>query len=631
MGETLRVLRYFWRFVRPYRGKFFLALCLLLISVPLSQLAIFLTRDVTNQALAAQTLPASERWSIVLRIIQLQAVFLLSSAVLSTFREVLEWYASMRSTFDLRLYYYRHLHKLPLSYLTKRAPGEHLFRATTDMVSMFRTANRLPTPTASGQTSLDSKEVAMAIYSNDVDPYDPGIMGMIVRTVPLMVETIYALGWGAALLYLIHPGISLILVLYIIPFTLVSNRLFDRVRGTALDFKAASEQESGTLRDSIAGLRTLKSFGRTRRQRLKYMKSVIGARRFGVKQISEIVHAQNIIQMLMRWGFSMAIYIFVTIRVLRGESTVGDWIATFLLVEAAQAPLENFVQLLQSIKMQQVPALRLLETLQTEPSITDLPDAKTLPPLRGAVQFRSVSFSYEAGVPVLREVSFDVQPGQYLGIVGPSGAGKSSIVNLILRMYKADAGAVLVDGHDVSEIVIQSLLDQVGTVPQSTYLYSGTIEENIRFGNPWVTDAELAEALQMAGMQSVLERMTEGLQTLVGEGNTISGGERQRIGIARALVRNPKILILDEATANLDPITEQSVLESLEKLREGRTILSIAHRLKAVEHCDHIIVLDKGQILERGKHQELLQQQGLYWSMWNDQMHDSSAYLEARA
>ncbi|MCE9559762.1 MAG: hypothetical protein K8R88_12525 [Armatimonadetes bacterium] len=293
LAESFAVIKRFWAFVRPYRGKFFLGILLLLFSVPLAQFALFLTRDVTNKALLATSLTADERWQTVLRIIGLQAIFYFSSALLGTCREVLEWYGSMRSTFDLRLAFYRHLHRMPLSYLSQRLPGEHLFRSTADMVSVFRVASRPATATASGQSAPDSKEIAMAIYSNDVDPYDPGVMGLIVRTVPLIVETLYSLLWGVILLFLIDPTLSVLLVLYIFPFAYISHRLFNKVRESAFLFKEKAEIETGSLRDSIAGLKTLKVLGRLKAQRKKYMDSVANTRRAGIRQISEIVLVLN--------------------------------------------------------------------------------------------------------------------------------------------------------------------------------------------------------------------------------------------------------------------------------------------------------------------------------------------------
>jgi ABC-type multidrug transport system fused ATPase/permease subunit len=565
-----------------------------------------------------------ERWGIVLRIVGLQAIFWFASAVLSTWREVLEWYNSMRSTFDVRIAFYRHLHKLPLSFLSKRAPGEHLFRSTTDMVSMFRVAGRPPVPTASGQSPQDSKEVAIAYYSNDVDPYDPGVMGLVTRTMPMMVETVYALAWGTALLYLIDPMLSVFIVAYIVPFTLISHRAFNRVRQTAFSVKARSEFEMGVLRDSIAGLRTLKSFGRLRYQLGRYIHAATASKRRSIQQVAQIVGAQNYLQMGMKWTFSVLIYVYLAIRVMEGRATIGDWVATFLLVEAAQAPLENFVQLLQLVKMQLVPAQRILETLEAKPTLEDKPGAPKIPAIRGEVAFEDVQFSYVEGRPALKSINVQVKPGEYVGIVGPSGAGKSSLISLIMRLYGVDSGKVLVDGYDVRDVELQSLLDQIGNVPQLAFLYTGTIADNVLFGNPWATEEQLQTALQKSGVMEFASRFPQGILTEIGEGGSLSGGERQRIGIARALIRSPKILLLDEATASLDPSTEDAFLKAVEALRGEMTILTVAHRLKAVASCDRILVMDQGEIVQVGTHAELVEGEGLYRNLWREQSREAA-------
>ncbi len=618
-AEVLRVLGRCWAFVRPYRGKFVLGILFLLFAVPLGQFALFLTRDVTNQALLATSLSAEERWGIVLRIVGLQAIFFLASALLSTFREVLEWYCSMRSTFDLRLAFYRHLHRLPLSFLLRRLPGEHLYRATGDMVSVFRIMGRPATATASGQSAPDSKEVAMAIYSNDVDPYDPGVMGLITRTVPLLIETLYSLGWGVALLFLIDPVLSVALVLYIGPFALVSHILFNRVRRAAFRVKAASEIESGVLRDTLAGAKTLKALGRWRYQKERYLHAAHRTRRQAIHQIAEMAMTQNGVQVGMKWMFGIGIYTYLTVRVMNGAATLGDWVAALLLIEAAQGPLENFVQILQLVKVQLVPAQRIMETLDTRPTLVDVPGAAPLGPVSGALAFQNVTFGYQPDKPVLHDLTFRIEPGQFVGIVGPSGAGKSSIISLLLRLYAPESGDVLIDGQNLTTIQIQTWLDQVGTVPQTTALYHGTIADNIRFGNPKATDREVESAAEAAGVAEFAARFPEGLQTEMNEGALISGGERQRIGIARALVRNPRVIVLDEATANLDPETESALLDVFLALREGRTILTVAHRLKAVVPCDRILVMEAGRLVQGGTHEKLVATPGLYQSLWQAQ------------
>jgi ABC-type multidrug transport system fused ATPase/permease subunit len=235
------------------------------------------------------------------------------------------------------------------------------------------------------------------------------------------------------------------------------------------------------------------------------------------------------------------------------------------------------------------------------------------------LQFSNVSFSYEPGRPVLKNLSLDIAGGEYVGIVGPSGAGKSSMIALALRLFRAESGSIRYDGHEVNDIRLQSLLEQTATVPQLTTIYSGTILENVMFGDPWANPESLERAIDQSGVSLFADRLPQGLNTELGEGHSISGGERQRIGIARALVREPRILFLDEATASLDPTTEDGVLRSIEALRSQLTIVSIAHRLKAVASCDRIVVLDAGEIVQIGSHEELVAVPGLYRDLWREQ------------
>ena len=407
--------------------------------------------------------------------------------------------------------------------------------------------------------------------------------------------------------------------------------MYGKARRTAFDLKGRTEIESGILRDNLAGLRTLKAFGRLATGRKAFAQAAGATRRRAIQQAFQLAITQNVVQAGTKWAFGVVLYAYVAVRVLRGEATVGDWIATFLLVEAAQVPLEKLVQLVQLVRMQLIPAQRVMETLDAEPTLRDLSGAPWVEPSRGEIRFEMASQSYTPGRLALDRLNLTVEAGEYMGIVGPSGAGKSTLVALLLRLYGADSGRVLVDGWDVREVQIAGLLNGIATVPQSVFLYSGTIEENILFGNPSATQGQLEDAIGMAGLDQFLVRLPNGLRTEVGEGATVSGGERQRIGIARALVRDPRILILDEATSSLDPETEDLVLRSVRGFRAGRTILSIAHRLKAVAHCDRVIVLNQGRCVQDGAPDRLARIEGPFRELWAEQRGEIAPFLREAA
>jgi subfamily B ATP-binding cassette protein MsbA len=588
-ADFWRVLVRFWPFVNRYRGKFVLGILLILVAVPLGQFSVFLTRDATNRIFLASEETIEARWTGVLAIVGLQACFWLVSSLLSTAREVLEWYVSMRSTYDLRMAFYRHLYRLPLSFLLQRPPGEHVYRATED------------------------------IGPRDGDGYAPGLMGMIARMIPQLFEAVYGVIWGGILLFLIDPGLAFMLALYIVPFAVCAHLMYDKLRLSSFAFRATSEQESAVLRDSVAGLRSIKGAGRTLLQRRIYGRIAGDSKRLQNQLSFQTILTTQGVVWSFRWAFQLIVFVFMTHRVISGQATLGDWVASFLIVTEAQTPLEKAVQIVQQIRMQIVPGQRVLETLDVQPTHADPPNAVQLPPLQGSIDFDQVHFSYLSGIPVLKGVSFQIQPNSHLGIVGPSGAGKSSLVGLFLRQYVPESGWVRVDGKDIQQIQLNSLLDQCAVVPQSTYLYEGTIRENILFGNKDATDAELTEACRQSGVLEFAERFPDGIDTWIGEGALLSGGERQRIGIARALIRNPRIVILDEATASLDSETEEEILQCLQIAFAKQTVITIAHRLKAVAECDSIVVLNFGQVTQQGTHKELIEQDGLYRDLWQEQ------------
>jgi subfamily B ATP-binding cassette protein MsbA len=263
---------------------------------------------------------------------------------------------------------------------------------------------------------------------------------------------------------------------------------------------------------------------------------------------------------------------------------------------------------------------RVQAILATDTVIPERPDARDPGKLKGGIEFEHIAFAYDPKAPVLKDVHTTVAPGQFVGIVGPTGGGKSTIVSMLPRFYDPSGGRVLIDGVDLRDFTLQGLRGQIGFVLQDTVLFRGTVRDNIAYGRPSATDEEIIAAAKLANADEFIAKMPEGYHTMVGErGLTLSGGQRQRLGIARAIIRNAPILILDEPTAALDTESEKLVMEALERLMKGRTVLTIAHRLSTIRDAHKIIVLKDGVVAEEGTHDELVARSGVYAELWRVQ------------
>ena len=311
---------------------------------------------------------------------------------------------------------------------------------------------------------------------------------------------------------------------------------------------------------------------------------------------------------------------------LRGQTFLGTTvtlglIVTFLgYVQRFNQPIQQIAVLWTNIQNAIAGAERIFTILDEKPAVNNKPAAREMPEIKGLVEFDKATHSYEDGVPVLKNVSFTAQPGQTIAIVGPTGAGKTTIINLIPRFYDVTSGSVKIDGMDVRDVSMKSLREQIGIVLQDTFLFSQSVLENVRFGRPNATDEEVIAAIKLANADSFVERLPEKYETVLGErGSGLSQGQRQLLSIARAALADPRILILDEATSSVDTRTERLIQKAFDELLKGRTAFVIAHRLSTIRNADVILVLKDGQIIERGKHDELLAQEGFYYDLYMSQ------------
>ncbi|HTY81763.1 MAG TPA: ABC transporter ATP-binding protein, partial [Dehalococcoidales bacterium] len=318
-------------------------------------------------------------------------------------------------------------------------------------------------------------------------------------------------------------------------------------------------------------------------------------------------------------GISFAIVITVGgFQVLGGTMTAGALVGFLLYVQRFFDPILELSMQYTELQRAMASGARIFELMGIEPDIVDKPGAKELTNVNGEVAFNNVSFAYEPGEYVLKDVNLAVNPGESVAIVGHTGSGKSSMVNLISRFYDTEKGDVTVDGNCVKDVTVLSLRKQIGIVPQDPILFYGTVEDNIKYGKKDATREEVIEVAKLVGAHNFISRLKQGYDSPVGQrGGNLSAGQRQLICLARAILTDPRILILDEATSNVDTNTERIMQRALKKLTKDRTCITIAHRLSTVTQADRIVVIDKGEIIEQGSHQELLEKNGTYARMYN--------------
>ena len=384
------------------------------------------------------------------------------------------------------------------------------------------------------------------------------------------------------------------------------------MRRANVEVKRKTADIYAAIESSISGIRTAKAFANEDRESEKFDRANALFR----SAKTEYYRAMACFQSGMEFTGGIAQVVAIAVGgllIMRGEMSYVDLITFSLYISVFISPIRRLTQF-SEIYMQGMAGFgRFLEIMNTEPAVTDAPDAKELKNVRGEVEYRDVCFSYGNGVEVLKNVSFRVPPGGSLALVGPSGGGKTTLCSLLPRFYDVTAGAVLVDEQDVRTLTQESLRRAVGVIQQDVFLFAGTVRENIRYGRPDATDKEVVEAAVRAEIHEEILLMPDGYDSFIGErGVMLSGGQKQRIAIARVFLKNPKILVLDEATSALDTVTEQRIQASFDELSRGRTTITIAHRLSTVRNADCIAVVEDEHIVEMGSHDELLAKNGVY-------------------
>ncbi|HOL55719.1 MAG TPA: ABC transporter ATP-binding protein, partial [bacterium] len=378
--------------------------------------------------------------------------------------------------------------------------------------------------------------------------------------------------------------------------------------------------------DNISGIREIQIFNQQMRELVKIRDRIY-------RHISALLNALRlsaIFHPTVSFLSSIGTVIVISVggfMALNGKVSVGDIVGFILYLNMFYQPITALANVIENLEQALAGAERVFEILETEPEIKEKPNPIELKNVRGRVTFEDVTFSYNQGSPVLKNISFDIEPGQMVAFVGPTGVGKTTIMYLLVRFFDPDSGSIKIDGIDIRDVSLKSLHDNISMVMQDVFLFNGTIAENIAYGKEDATMEEIINAARIACAHDFIESLPDGYDTYIGErGVKLSGGQKQRLAIARAVLKDAPILILDEATSSVDTETENKIQEAINNLAGTRTILIIAHRLSTVKRADRIIVLKDGEIVEDGRHEELIALKGLYYSLSSGQFVGQDLY-----
>jgi len=479
-----------------------------------------------------------------------------------------------------------------------------LFRMRTEM---FDHLHRL------SMSFFDRNKVGklMSRVQNDVSQ----LQELVTSEILSIITNVLTLVGIACVMIIMNPRLAL-LTLTVVPVLAIIIFIWQKfARRAFIKIRQAISVVNAQLQEGISGVRVTQSLSREGRSFEEFNnvnQAHLSANINAVRLQAVIAPA---VQILSGIAFGLVL-VFGGYQVLAGEMGPGVLITFLLYIQSFFRPVFELTMLYTELQRAMASGARIFELLDIEPEIKDSAQAIEVPPVKGELKFHQVSFAYQPGVEVLHDIDLIVNPGETVAVVGRTGAGKSSLMNLIARFYEVERGEITVDGYDVRSVTQQSLRRQIGIVPQDPFLFSGTIENNIKFGHIEASHQEVIKAAKTAGAHDFITHLERGYDTPVGErGGNLSAGQRQLICLARAILANPPILILDEATSNVDTNTERLMQKSLRRLVQGRTCIIIAHRLSTVTNADRIIVLEQGKIAEIGSHQELLAKQGLYYDM----------------
>ncbi|WP_426984131.1 ABC transporter ATP-binding protein [Brevibacillus borstelensis] len=566
-GSDPELIKRFFSYYRPYKGLFLLDFSCAVIA-GLLELGFPLA---VNQ-FVDKLLPGKD-WSLIL----LACLGLLAIYALNTVLQYIVTYwghmLGVNIETDMRSKLFEHLQKLSFRFFDNNKKGHLIGRITNDLNEIGEIAHHGP------------EDIFIAVMT-------------LIGSFGLMAYIHLEL---AILTFLVVPLMAVVATVYSKKMTKTYRRLF----GDVGEFNARVE-------DNVSGIRVVQAFANEAYEKELFAVNNQQFRQTKLLAYKIMAKSLSISYMMMRL-ISLFVMICGTWFVIRGELSYGEFVGFLLLTNVFFRPIEKINAVIESYPKGIAGFKRYVEILDTEPDVADAPDAIEVANLKGDIRYNGVTFGYEEGRSILRNIDLSIRAGETVAFVGPSGAGKTTICSLLPRFYEVNEGSITIDGIDIRKMTLASLRKQIGIVQQDVFLFSGTIRENIAYGKLDASMDEIWEAARRARLDDVIRNLPEGMDTVIGErGVKLSGGQKQRLAIARMFLKNPPILILDEATSALDTETELAIQQSLSELSQGRTTLVVAHRLTTIKNADRIVVVNEDGVAEQGRHQELIAAGGIY-------------------
>ena len=551
----------------PYRGKLIIAMIGMVVVAGFNAAQAYMVKPLLDEIFVNK-----DRTLLNILPLALLALFLAKGIFYFMYSYLLEWVGQCVIR-DLRNALYRHLNRLSLSFFHQTPTGELISRIIND-VTMLQGA------------------VSHALIR---------ILRDFVSVIGLLF-VIFIMDWRLALMSMIFLPLSAAPII-------IFGKKFRRI---STRYQNSIGEATNILHETIGGARIVKAFCMEPIEEKRFAGRVDHLFSTLMTETRYRCLSHPLIEFM--GGVAMALIIwFGGMQVLKGHSTTGTFMSFLTALIMLYEPVKGVSKINSTIQSGLASATRIFSLLDTEPDIVERKDARPLPPFGDRIEYRGVTFAYGDNPPVLRDINLTIRSGEVLAVVGPSGGGKTTLANLLPRFHDVDKGAVLLDGHDVRDVTLHSLRSQIALVTQQTILFNDTVRNNIAYGSPGCSQEEVVKAARAAFALDFIEELPDGFETVIGEsGARLSGGQRQRISIARAILKDAPILILDEATSALDTESERKVQKALENLMHNRTTIVIAHRLSTIKNADRIIVMQDGRLVEEGRHEELLEQHGVY-------------------